>query len=108
MKRGLILGIGVLALAGMTISAGAADLPRAPVAAPPVPLPFSWTGCYLGGNVGGKWGSIDGSARHDTVGLFPGTVFPFNSDSETGVVDWRASRLRVADRQLRVGYRRRH
>jgi outer membrane immunogenic protein len=86
MKRGLILGIGVLALAGMTISAGAADLPRAPVAAPPVPLPYSWTGCYLGGNVGGKWGSIDGSARHDTVGRFPGTVFPFNSDSETGVV----------------------
>ena len=28
MKRGLILGIGALALAGMTISAGAADLPR--------------------------------------------------------------------------------
>ena len=38
-------------------SAGAADLPaRAPIyKAPPVPMAFSWTGCYLGGNVGGLW-----------------------------------------------------
>jgi outer membrane immunogenic protein len=88
MKRGLILGIGALTLAGMTISAGAADMPvkAPPVAAPPPP--FSWSGCYIGANVGAKWGSIEGSARHDALApLFPaGTVFPFNSDSETGFI----------------------
>lgn len=88
MKRGLNLGIGALALAGMTISAGAADMPvkAPPIAAPPPP--FSWTSCYIGGNLGGKRGSIDGSARHDPLApLFPaGSVFNFNSESETGFV----------------------
>ena len=89
MKRGLILGIGALALAGMTISARAADMPvkaPPPIAAPPPP--FSWTACYIGGNLGGKRGSIEGSARSDPFApLFPaGALFPFDSDSETGFV----------------------
>ena len=51
MKRQLIFGVGVLALAGMTIPAGAADMPvKAPPIAPPVA--FSWTGCYIGGYAG--------------------------------------------------------
>src|SRR5437016_82031 len=39
------------------VQAIAADLPaRGPVyKAPPAPLAFSWTGCYIGGNVGGLW-----------------------------------------------------
>jgi outer membrane immunogenic protein len=46
-----------LATAAMLLSplaAGAADLPMK--AAPPPPLPiFSWTGFYIGGNIGGAW-----------------------------------------------------
>jgi len=35
----------------------AADLPRkAPVYAPPPPPPMTWTGCYIGGNIGGAFG----------------------------------------------------
>jgi outer membrane immunogenic protein len=42
---------------GAVQSAVAADLPaRGPVyKAPPAPVAFSWTGCYIGGNVGGLW-----------------------------------------------------
>jgi outer membrane immunogenic protein len=38
-------------------SAGfAADLPVKAVMKAPVPVPYNWSGCYVGGNVGGKWG----------------------------------------------------
>ena len=51
--RTLFAAIGTIALAS---SAMAADLPRkAPVYTPPPPI-FSWTGFYIGGNVG--WGSL--------------------------------------------------
>jgi outer membrane immunogenic protein len=52
MKNTLIAGAALLALG--TGVAGAADLP---IKAPPVYMPpaFSWTGCYIGGNVGGAW-----------------------------------------------------
>ena len=34
--------------------ASAADLPsKAPAYIPPVPRPLTWTGCYIGGNIGG-------------------------------------------------------
>jgi outer membrane immunogenic protein len=56
MKKLLLVGAAATALLGG--SANAADLARpAPVYAPPpvvVPL-FTWTGCYVGGNVGGIW-----------------------------------------------------
>jgi outer membrane immunogenic protein len=46
-------------LLGMSLAANAADLPPAPPVyrAPPVYAPpqFSWTGFYIGGNVGGGW-----------------------------------------------------
>jgi outer membrane immunogenic protein len=53
MKRALALGIGILALAALP--AAAADLPaRIPTKAPVmVPTYYNWTGCYLGGYVGG-------------------------------------------------------
>ena len=35
----------------------AADLPRkAPAAVPPAPPPITWTGCYIGANIGGIFG----------------------------------------------------
>ncbi|MGB7279281.1 MAG: outer membrane beta-barrel protein [Pseudolabrys sp.] len=39
--------------------ASAADLPRkAPPAPPPPPPSLTWSGCYIGANVGGAWGRI--------------------------------------------------
>jgi len=47
----------VLALVSV---APAADIPVRPSYQPapaPVPIPFTWTGCYIGGHVGGGWGT---------------------------------------------------
>ena len=38
--------------------ASAADLPRKAPPAPPPPPPLTWSGCYIGANVGGAWGRI--------------------------------------------------
>src|SRR5690242_565004 len=45
---------------GASQIASAADLPRKQPAYLPPPLPvYTWTGCYIGANVGGAWGNID-------------------------------------------------
>ena len=45
------------AIVGISVSASAADLPRkAPAYIPPAPLPYNWTGFYVGLNAGGSWG----------------------------------------------------
>jgi outer membrane immunogenic protein len=50
-----LIAISIAAIAMGMASAQAADLPaKAPIyKAPPPPIPFSWTGLYIGGNVGG-------------------------------------------------------
>ena len=49
-----IVAIATLALVEMAM---AADLPlKAPAYAPPPPTVYSWTGFYIGANVGGVWG----------------------------------------------------
>ncbi len=52
------LALVALATIGLAASqASAADLPRkAPAYVPPAPPPVTWTGCYIGGNVGGIFG----------------------------------------------------
>jgi len=69
-----------LATIGLVASqASAADLPRkAPVYVPPAPPPITWTGCYIGANVGGvfarrsaDFGSF-GSLDSDTNSGFAG------------------------------------
>ncbi len=63
MKK-LLLGSAMsLAMAGGAV---AADLPPAPAPAPApyvkvAPVPYNWTGFYIGGNVGGAWGTFDPS-----------------------------------------------
>jgi outer membrane immunogenic protein len=55
MKYLLSTALSLLALA-VSLPATAADLPRqAPVYAPPIAPYYSWTGFYVGGNVGGAW-----------------------------------------------------
>jgi outer membrane immunogenic protein len=51
MKRCINLCAVTLLAAGLSTTAFAADL--AVKAPPPAPIPFTWTGCYVGGHVGG-------------------------------------------------------
>ena len=47
---------GLVAAVAMTGSAFAADMAPRYTKAPPAPIVvYSWTGCYIGGNVGGGW-----------------------------------------------------
>jgi outer membrane immunogenic protein len=81
MSKSLIAAAGLL-VASMT-TAMAADM-RMPVKAPPVvDPPFSWTGFYLGGNVGYSWGrarndQTDTTTTTTTTRLFRGTTPPAN------------------------------
>jgi len=89
MKRTITLGLGALAMAGMALPASAADLgarpiTKAPVAAPP-PI-FSWTGCYIGGNLGGKWSANDDfnvNVASVPVVLPSGAVVLFNNNGNS-------------------------
>ena len=81
MKR-LATAIAAIALIGTP--AVAADLARKmPVKAPPPPPPapvYSWTGCYIGGNVGPGWG------RNQVTGFQLAPGFDAGSVTGTGVV----------------------
>ena len=74
MRRLTALSITALSLSAMTQMVSAADLavraPPAYKASPPVYV-FSWTGCYVGGNVGGFWSNRE----WDDAGIFPGDPF---------------------------------
>jgi outer membrane immunogenic protein len=55
MKRILSATLAMTVLGSASVLA--ADLPRkAPAYIPPAPPPITWTGCYVGGNVGGAFG----------------------------------------------------
>jgi outer membrane immunogenic protein len=70
MKKLLVAGIAATAFCGAT--ALAADLPmKAPPRAHVAPAPvFNWTGCYIGGNIGGGWKAFRSS---DTDGDVEGS-----------------------------------
>jgi outer membrane immunogenic protein len=59
----VLLAASVLSLAASQVTS-AADLarrapPPAPAYVPPAPLPYLWTGCYGGGNIGGAWSNFE-------------------------------------------------
>jgi opacity protein-like surface antigen len=56
MRKLLLANFAALA----TIMAGSAQAADLPIAKAPPPVPrFSWTGCYLGGHIGGGWAKKD-------------------------------------------------
>jgi outer membrane immunogenic protein len=62
MKRILSIAAAVI---GLSTAASAADFPVVPVKAPlPVPVLFSWSGCYIGIEGGGNWGRSEQIARN--------------------------------------------
>jgi outer membrane immunogenic protein len=79
MKKLSWAGIAVVAFAAQPVPA--ADLPALAYKAPP-PVVFNWTGCYLGGQIGGQWGRWTagvkdvvppaGTREFDTEGAFIG------------------------------------
>src|SRR5205085_5348272 len=69
MKRALQIGLSLLAVSA--VEAVAADIPmKAPVRAPVVAPVSNWTGCYIGGNVGGGWAR----SRDSWTGIVEGPV----------------------------------
>ena len=67
------------ALAISTVAASAADLAPAPYTKAPVVVPppvFSWTGFYVGANIGGAWANNN----------WKDTLFQTNFNNNNGVV----------------------
>jgi len=74
-------GISVAAFAALIVTpALAADMVTKAPPPPPVPT-FSWTGFYIGGNLGGDWGRFSDSISIPSTTAFgltePSTLFPF-------------------------------
>ena len=62
------VGIAAAAATAMTFAAQAADMRPVYKAAPRAAV-YSWTGCYIGGQVGGQWGRWTGDVN------YPGDAF---------------------------------
>lgn len=64
MHKLLTAGVALLAL-GLSVPAKAADMPVKYVAPAPI---FTWTGCYVGVQIGYKWGT----SKHTSTGVLDG------------------------------------
>src|SRR5215204_4750194 len=65
MSLGLLAAASTLAL---STGASAADLPQRVYSPPPLPVAFSWTGFYIGGHIGGAWGTTEWDDPASTTG----------------------------------------
>jgi outer membrane immunogenic protein len=107
MRKESLASAAMMVLAGSVLagSAMAADLPARPIykAPPVVPPAFSWTGCFVGGNVGGVWVDKDytltttgaDAGSHDAsswlAGVQGGCDYQFNGRFVVGIqvdYDW--------------------
>jgi outer membrane immunogenic protein len=76
------LEFGIVAALVMSTAAQAADMAvKAPPMAPPV---YSWTGCYIGGNVGGAWHHADQTASRNIRGTIFATPYDLGSANSNG------------------------
>jgi outer membrane immunogenic protein len=99
LKQATIIGLAVVGAVAAATVANAADLQRAPIytkAPPPVPV-FSWTGLYIGANIGGAWsnGSITDNVtgaqlNSNSSGFIGGGQIGYNYQFNTFVlgVEW--------------------
>jgi outer membrane immunogenic protein len=55
MRTVFFVNVALVALLTIPVAARAADMRVKAPPPPPMPPPFSWTGFYIGGNVGGAW-----------------------------------------------------
>jgi outer membrane immunogenic protein len=80
-----LLGTIAIVAAAMPLAANAADLPpAAPVYKAPVvaPVYFTWSGCYIGANAGGKWEAHrDASVTIPAAAGLPTSTFTFDDGS---------------------------
>ena len=83
MFRLLITGTAALLFAGIAQTASAADLPmKAPI---PMVAPYSWTGVYVGGQLGAGWGTSETTlGAIPTLGLAAG--LPLSTTNPSGVL----------------------
>jgi outer membrane immunogenic protein len=79
MKSILLSGVAVAAL--VASPAFAADMPVKAPKAPPPPVLYNWTGCYIGAHIGGAWAHKEWSDPF----LAPG-FNPFNTHDASGVI----------------------
>jgi outer membrane immunogenic protein len=85
------------------VSASAADLPRkAPAYVPPAPLPYNWTGFYLGSNAG-VGGGVEWAFYNNWGAKLEYLYINFGETDGTGGhgVRWRQRKL--TDNIVRVG-----
>jgi outer membrane immunogenic protein len=75
MKKHVLLSTVAIAMLVLGRSGQAADLPVKAPMLPPPPPPFSWTGFYLGGNLGAAW------AHQRVNDTFTGLDFSRSSDA---------------------------
>jgi len=85
MKRLLLASVSVCALIAATHGRAADLAATMPVKAPRIAAvpPFSWTGCYVGGNVGYGWGRKDFSDV-PSPGVFTGEGLPVDTSGFLG------------------------
>jgi outer membrane immunogenic protein len=83
--------VGILLASVLTIgaaqSAFAADLPMKAPRAPAVAPVFTWTGCYVGGYVGGAWAAEDATSRDiDGYNYGPGGGPPWSYSLDSSLI----------------------
>jgi len=87
MRMALYASAAALAILTIPVAATAADLRVRPQPGPvPVyaPLPFSWSGFYIGGNVGGAWAHRDVTDTFFGVNFDPGNNGVFIGGGQLG------------------------
>jgi outer membrane immunogenic protein len=82
MRRLTIAAVAAISTISLPQTTSAADLPyKAPAYVPPLPLAYSWTGFYVGGEVGAKWGRDEWTATSLADTAIGGVRSPIDSSS---------------------------